>query len=436
MDNYLIIYINDNLLLGGIETYIYKQIKQYKENKNVHFCWIGAKKPLIDKIFKELFIEQSVLTIKRKIKIKALKKYCKDLHIDYVKIITFDPFKFAKAEMLKNKLKPLKVDTFYFVPHFEGETLYLEEGEKAEKRKNAVNRKIAPLFKKMQANDNIKYFSQTHILKMTDNYGYVVDDEIGGLVPPNIEVRQFNISEKKALYQRDVFKILSISRFEFPHKGYLIGLIRAFALLKEKYSNLELIIVGYGGHKFLIDEEISKIDQKIKQSIKLVGAVPPDELFEYYDDANINISLAGACSNGAKRGCLSIPVRHYTYECEVYGFLPQSKSHIVSTKPGNSVIEIIENVIHMTEEEYIQKCLDSFNTFSLETEKNRKSLLEINNKNRDATLAKSEIKYLNKRYKKYLLKSTWRAYLIVFKREGVFKPIIRKIKKLLKKADE
>ena len=427
MSNYLIIYVIDNLLIGGIECYIYKQIKAYSNNKNMYFCWAGAKHALVDDIFKELINNNLIWTLNQGLKIKKLKKYCKDFCINNVKIITFDPFKFAKAEAIKHRLKRIKVDTFYFVPHFEGESLYLEEGENLRQKKEKVRSKMALLFQKMNNNENIKYFAKSHIAKMTSNYQYNVKDEISVLVPPNIEDIKFNIEQKQELYNRGVFKILSVSRFEFPHKGYLIGLIRAFASLKPKYPQLELVIVGYGDHKFLVDEELAKIRVEYRASIKLVGRVSPDQLFLYYDDANLNISVAGACSKGAKRGCLSVPARHYTYDCEVYGFLPESKNDCTSTKAGMPVEPLIEEVLNMKEEEYIQKCLDSFNAFPIEIEKQRKDLLLIENKSSNAILNKKEIKYLCYYSRKY----QFREYIKVFKREGLLAPIFRRIKKRL-----
>lgn len=100
--------------------------------------------------------------------------------------------------------------------------------------------------------------------------------------------------------------------------------------------------------------------------IKLLGEASPDEISNYMKEAHLNISVAGAVGDGARNGVLSIPARNYCIgECEVYGYLPDSRLKSTSLEKGILVDDFIEEVILMSNEEYIQKCIDSYNTYAL-----------------------------------------------------------------------
>ena len=86
----------------------------------------------------------------------------------------------------------------------------------------------------------------------------------------------------------------------------------------------------------------------------MLGFIKPDDLAYYFDRAHINISVAGGMTEGAKNGVISIPTRHYSYACEVYGFLPESIERNLSDEPGQSVVPFIESVINMSNQDYVK----------------------------------------------------------------------------------
>lgn len=357
IDNTVYVFMQDNMAVGGIESYVYKSMKMLKK-QGAKIIWVKSYRAVIDKVFRaELF--DGTVTIWNKLIPFRLKSYLKKNKSKRCKIITFDLFRFAEAEHTKLILSDYQIESFFFMPHFEGDSIFLENNISVKWLREHVWQKMADIFGKMNRNNNLYYFSDAHKIKATQNYNYVIQYK-DVYVPNSEKALLFDENRIKKLYKRDVFNIISVSRFEFPHKGFLIGLIKEFAKIKPRYPNLKLTIVGYGEGERLVRDTINKYENSIKNSIVLVGRVAPDKLSKYYLNANLNISLAGCCTLGAKLGVLSLPARHYVYDCEVYGFMPDSANYRVSTEPGLPVAEYIERAIAMPFDEYYQKCKDSY----------------------------------------------------------------------------
>lgn len=424
--NRIVVFYRETMLIGGIETYIYKAIKALKK-EGASVVWAKEPKSKIDESFvSEVYDGKTV--IMNGLDVKKFSEIVVDSDTE-IKIVTFDLFYFAKAEAFKRKFKLCTVHTFYFVPHFEGDTLYLQDGFKGRK-KEKVRQRTEQIVHKLHKNNSIKYFSEKHIERMTSDYSYTVDNNIRSLVPL-MDLIKFKFDRQRCedLFNRESFNILTASRFEFPHKGYIVGLINTFAELKMKYPHIKLTIVGYGDGERKLKDQVDQLGEEISKDICFVGKVPPEKLIDYYNNANLNISVAGCCSQGAKNGTLSIPARHYTYECELYGFLPESKDYMTSDAEGEPASKYIEQVINMSLEEYCEKCKAAFDTYNDGQQELRLSFSEIQNASEDAVLSKKDIKYLARKNKQQKI----RSYKAVFSKEGLIKPIIRKIKKILKR---
>ena len=264
------------------------------------------------------------------------------------------------------------------------------------KKRERVRARFKTIVQKMNDNDCIRYFTVVHKNEMTKRYNYVVHNENKQFVPKRME-QAIPFDEKRCieLHQRSKFNILSVSRLEFPHKGFVIGLIKVYGILKQRYPNIRLTIVGYGDGLNMVQEEIKKLDFASQKDINVVGKVAPDDLLLYYNDANVCVSLAGCFSIGARNGTLSLPVRHYTYDCETYGFLPESKRHRLSVEPGQPIIDYLEKIINMDMETYVsmcRKCYESYNNIPTKTV--RESIYSLSDSGNKCVLTVSDILFL------------------------------------------
>ena len=91
--------------------------------------------------------------------------------------------------------------------------------------------------------------------------------------------------------------------------------------------------------------------------------MPVNDLLDLYQKCDLSISVAGCASMGARIGLLTLPARHYTNDCEVYGFFPDSKNMTTSIKPGYKVVPFIKKVMNMNAEEYLRLSRAAYDSF-------------------------------------------------------------------------
>ncbi len=374
--------------IGGIETYVYKSIKEIIK-KGDKAGWISNDFSKINPAFSALIGEKKVYLIDRGKARQKIAQVCAEGEFVRINIITFCPRDFACAEILKKELKRLPINTFLFVPHFQGDFLYLEEGFQGNAR-NIVEKKLSTIYQKMEQNGNLLYFSRKHLAEYRKRYGCKESDFSHVSIPEISAKIEFNEDRVKAVFNQAEFTILSVSRLEFPHKGYVLGLVDAFESLCQEYESIRLIIVGDGDGMPILREKIDGLRKGVAQRIEIVGAVSPNELSAYYDRANVLISLAGCFTLGARRGVLSLPARHYTEKCEVYGYLPGSKDFSLADSNGYDVVPFLKEIINMSFNEYMKHCRDCYESFPIQ---NQKYFDRIENKSKNV-LEKADIFYI------------------------------------------
>jgi len=417
-----VIVIQENMMIGGIETYVFDLIKKVKKDNNT-MVWVKKHNARVCESFKPELYDGKVI-IWNSITIQKIKKLISEKNIERCIIITFDMFQFASADILKARVKNALIETYYFIPHFVGRTYYLEENFKNSYLKKKTKKRTSKIIKKMIENSNIRFFETTHIKTLNSKYNTKLELNNYRLWVPQkgLNEREFDKSSRKKVFYRDYFNIVTVSRFEFPHKGYLIGLLKSFEILKRKHPNLHLTVIGYGDGKNRIESLIDSFDVETKKAIHLIGQVSPELLDEYYLDANLNISAAGCCLKGAALGVLSLPVRHYTYNCETYDYLPEGNNSLLSKESGKPIEKFIERTIKMPFEEYLEKSQVSFDYY-----KNISNCYydysELYNRSNHSSLNPKDyalIKTISKLYKLHIFRI---RFLSLFNR------IIRKIKR-------
>lgn len=358
MKTFLFLY--PNLLVGGIETWLINQIRFAIEN-GIRIIWITNGKGLIFDEWKdlinnnvEIYKDRSVLF--RLISVRNLKISSEDEVIS----ICFGFTDYAKLLVLKEQYACQGFHCFNIIPHFKNAYYYPEEAFKNPSRK--LKDRIANVYRWCDENNGLLFFNKRHIEEIENRYHLIIDNKNEKLTVSTTIVGTFDEKLARNRAKREEFRIITCGRFAFPHKAYMIGLVRAFNELKPLYQKLKLDIIGYGDGKEELLNEINRCSEISRRDIRLLGAVLPEKLHEYYDIAHLNIAVAGSVGTGAKYGLVSIPARHYCYDCEVYGFLPESMEKALSDMPGEDVKKYIVELLKMTDNDYYDKCKQSYNT--------------------------------------------------------------------------
>lgn len=380
--------------VGGIENYIVGIIKNALDNNN-RVIWLCDTKPIIAPIYEHILNGDRV------------EKHPYDVHKHHwfhhdklcfeqdekVVILSFSAFDHVRALQLKQEYRGIDINALYLIPHFTGNLIFPEQYFGIGKR--AVQKRFSRLYAEWISSGSVLFFNNRHISAIEEAYGIHVDEAHRKLVPSVYDNFSFDEDEVRAKYRRDEFRIISAGRLEFPHKGFVMGMLKEFAVLKETYPQLTYYIVGDGPDIQIVQDEVKKLPEKVSKDIHLLPPMPFEELIAFYKDCNLNISAAGCASYGAKSGLLTLPVRHYVYECEVYGYLPEYKEYTTSTLPGNPVRPYIEEVVNMPESEYVDRSRTSFESFN-KASINRNAIFEIAQIAQDYIMKKRDVRFVKK----------------------------------------
>lgn len=386
----IFMFIRTQMNLGGLQKYIITLIRRLiKENYLI--IWIAPKgKLIVDKGFEKDLFNSNVLIIQEDFNdFFWLKKIQLPIKVeDKVETMGFFITDYIYFEYIKRRYRKVNFKNIFWVAHFEG------IGSKSLPKiiKPLVDKYFNKKIQELDEHNNIFYNNIGHLKYFENKYNYKVKfpSKKIYLKSPNREFTLFKEELVKNKYRSESFNILTISRFDFPHKGYLLGLIDNYVDLKKKYKNIKLFIIGYGEGKNQVLEKINNISNEIKKDIYLIGKVEYDKLNQYFDKVDLYIGLAGTVRDAALNSVISIPVRHYSLVCEGYGFLPESKEFIISNKKGNPIEKYIEEAINLNEEEYINLSKASYNTFEVDPNY-RDPALDLEPKNSEKIISNSFI---------------------------------------------
>lgn len=352
------------LMTGGVENICF-DIMKYSISQSYRVIWLHRVPVLISDGFRE-FVYKNVEMIPAK-RNRFGKWHHDELKFsddESVTVLSFTPFDMDNALKLKEKFSSIDITPIYMVANTKGRYYFIEEYYFGGLRKR-LYKTVQGIMKNWVEVDAVRFCAESQIEAFEKHYAIVVPDHAAKLIkgtsyPPKLDEEQLN-----AKARREQFNIVSISRFDFPHKGYLLGLIRAYGRLKEKYPQITLNIIGYGPGKAQVENEISKLNEDSRSSIKLLGEVSKADFPAVLKDMHLNISVAGSVGAGAINGVLSIPAKNFCEgECEVYGFLPKSRNMATATTPGELVDPYIEQVIGMPENEFIRMTKESYDTYA------------------------------------------------------------------------
>lgn len=342
-----------NMLIGGIENYIY-QLTKVQLKTGCKIIWLCDPDAKIAKQYEDIFndslVERHYVNVHSMYWAKTKRiKFIDDFRYT---ILSFNLYDHIRAQIWAKNNK--NVATMFCIPHFKGSLLFPEEEYTGAIRKIVANN-ASKIYKYCDKYGQLLYFSPHHRESIQARYDLALIDDNKRMLKEVVYPRDFPIKivEDKAKERKDKFNIISVGRMEFPHKGYMVGLVDAFEAIKIHYDGVSLFYIGDGPSRYELEKRINNLPEKYKKDVHLLGFIKPDDLAYYFDKSHINISVAGGMTEGAKNGVISIPTRHYSYTCEVYGFLPDSIEYNLSDEPGKSVVPFIERVINMSDQEYV-----------------------------------------------------------------------------------
>lgn len=377
------------LNVGGIENFFSKLMK-YAIETGHRVIWLTTKMHVENAFYKDLVKNPNL----EKIYVGHGRTTFKKIKINFdssenIVMLSCEPLYFIAAEDLRKHAHVSSFSHFLLLPHFTGNAYYVERFFRNRFFKKQIYRYMQKLAHCWIDCDCILGFAKEHLISYEKNYDYSIDSKDEKVLKKIDKKREINIQKisQKANKRDQIFNIVSCARFDFPHKGYLLGLIKHFEVLKKKFPEIRLIIVGDGSGRQEVENEINLLSDFAKKDIELKGFLNFNDLCEVFDASMLNIGLAGGAISGAKCAVPTIVVRHYSYECEAYGFYENVKDKVLSSLKGNSIDRYVEQIILMSDKEYIKKCIDTYNIAYLDDESDPDFVFKIENRSSASTIS-------------------------------------------------
>lgn len=346
---YLIINYPD-LNIGGIQRIIYNYFNTYV-SKGYIGVWITHDFPDYDEGFKDII--ENIMIVK--------KRYAKDFFSsmtgeDFSVILSFDLPNFVFNQVLVQEFS-LNSKNFLIVPNLVGNGIRLENSDDL----NAFDR-LSVIYNRLYNNGNVLFCDPNQEISLVEHYKIEKINKFqNNIIPYKVDIIAFDEKQVESHYKSN--NIITVSRFDFPHKAYLIGLIKAYEKMKLDYPELKLIVIGDGNGADEIKHAIVSCKHYARKDIVLVGTVPYNELPAYFIDAKVFIGLAGSVYDAVKCGLPAIITRHYSYECDAYGYYHDNYQKVVSTIEGVPVSYFISDVMSMSFDEYSSLAKKEYDTF-------------------------------------------------------------------------
>lgn len=205
-----------------------------------------------------------------------------------------------------------------------------------------------------------------------------------GMIIPVLDLR-----ERERTYRKEKFTIVTVARFEFPFKGYVCGLIDTYKELKKTYANMELVIIGVGEDKKMVDEKLESLSGDVALDIHLAGYVEYGLLEKYMKDANLFVGMGTTVLDAAKYGVPGIVATVYQMGDYSSGFFASDYTclgKLIDDEGAKKFHfkELIEQVYQLSEDGYLKLCRRSYDILSQHYDLNNvmAQLLEAKGKNR------------------------------------------------------
>lgn len=349
--------INDTLgAYGGSHTLMYRMCVWLSEHKikTVVLCSDASNAEIVKKIEAT---GARIQVVNRK-HYQSLAYILKKLQQEEpIKVLNFIFDLFLDLEAIKKKYK-LYFENFIYCIH--PSTFKKGRGFQNSYLKQYSRKMIAKILMKMYKNSALVMMDEI-TLEETQNYL----DKTFPSSPPIMRLPMICKNDLSAdkIISKGFFSntIITASRAEFPYKGYLLGLLDDFVYLNTKLSDIKLVIVSDGDDINILKNRINNLPSNIQQKISLFGWMEYELLLEKIKECKVFLGMGTSVLDAALCYKPSIAVRFDTYE-NIGDCLISERPELITPDQScnDRAVLLLEKVLKMSDSEYKQEALDSF----------------------------------------------------------------------------
>ena len=301
-----ILFDYQHFIKGGVETLILRLTSYYEANgNNIIICC----EDMIDE-YKLLFSKTNVNIISRNIINYELLK-----NINIVLTMNFEDFFFYYCYANKYNMK-YKNLLYVVAPRTLSHSPFYTH-----KKANYIGCVIYKKFvKRLFMNKNIIFMDEMCYRDSNNSLNFCEENSSLDFIPIPFDFPQFDIKkiDEKVFSRNKTFNILTVSRADYPYKGYHKGLIDIFKLISKKYSNVRLkIIASYDSEKSQKNIYMLKkwINESGCRNIELIEGLCYKELLTEYEKSHLYIGMGTTLIEAAANYNIVIAVEPYKYQC-------------------------------------------------------------------------------------------------------------------------
>lgn len=376
----MIVFINPHFTLGGVDTYFYRMIK-WLSARDIRTILLLTKTAKVDEKMVEE-VKNLGTHVRLEIEPYPLTGEISPTHIKLglepgteVTTITTRYAGFFQAQQLKIDNPEVSFTFMNYMTHEHGFKADIEPLDKAKMGiakyyfHKARYQYYKKLTRKVFESREIYFQNDIHRYSLYDYYHMDHKETMGPNVPLGIDIPELDEQGIQSRVDRYQFRILTIARFEFPFKGYLLELVEQFAELCTKYDNLTLTIIGGGPDEKRLLDRITLLPEEVQKKIELPGFVDYERLKEYFAHTSLYVGQGTTVLDAGKQGLLAVPVSSYTEESTSYSYLYEYVE-IYAPEPKYKTSYFIEKTIHMSDEEYIEASKKTYENVKKEMDLN------------------------------------------------------------------
>lgn len=328
-----IIFVYENIVTGGVYSLLLRFCKSLTKH-NIESTVVCKK---IDKKCKEAFINNNIsFTLLRSYRQYDFKTL---LNNDSNLLITFEASSYIECVSLFFKNDNTKVLLYSVHPYtFD----YFRIISKYKILKMIFYNKYIEFFNNEFENSHFIFMDEDTIIYSLNSVGREchsekLEDYILRLIVLNDDI----VAGRKEAFTNRGKSILTVTRADFPFKGYIKGLLEIFSNLKRKNEDLKLTIITSGYHV----DHIKKWAGDMKD-VLIIDSIAYDKLHNYYKNANLYIGMGTTILEASINGSISIPVLPYTYDCKADCLFAEKPKWLVSQADNNSnALSLIDKVL-------------------------------------------------------------------------------------------
>jgi hypothetical protein len=173
----------------------------------------------------------------------------------------------------------------------------------------------------------------------------------------------FTNKTNRIISNRTGLRILAVSRFEFPFKGYILGLVEAFARLQPQNPRFTLTIIGYGRDKDQVEKLIRTLPHGVTSSISLLDQLPSDQVNEHIRCCDVYVGMGTTVLDAANLGKIAIVAVGYQNANLALGYFHENYKSLgeifTNGVKYRTFEELLMQIALLNEEEFISMSLKS-----------------------------------------------------------------------------